>query len=553
MLHRSNAVIRRTCVSHRRVNRIVALSRSEPRLKKGRASIDDEVFDGWITSVIPLKAALRESRSYVCGHHQNDRDDDRKRQRPHDQCSSFVGANQVKALREFGRRLAQRRSEHWLQRFVPVDSAEVAIVLLASSMFFCLFAGYFAVRPIRETVGTLLGRDQVADLWVITWIASLGIVPLYGWFVSRVPRSICLPVVYGSVAAAFLVLAAVFDEAALGQGVAKFFYVFISVLNLFLVSVFWSFVLEIFDREQAKRLFAFVAAGGTAGALVGPLISDFAIGATGTRGLMLIAATLFAAAIILQRVLLAAWRAQSPKGSRSADVGLGGNPFAGFLLVMRSPYLLGIAGFIVLVSTVNTFLYFEQLRLVTETFPDVADRTRVFARLDWIVQALTILAQLFVTSRIASRFGVTTLLTIVPVGMVFGFLLLASYGSFAVLALVFVMRRVSEYAFIRPGREMLYSPLDKESKYKAKNVNDVPVYRGADAMAAQLTTTLSAAGLAPAMLSVLGASVALVWAVVALTLGRSFERLSRGEKAADRPMPVRSSPDVNTRASEGAL
>jgi ATP:ADP antiporter, AAA family len=444
---------------------------------------------------------------------------------------------------------------HWLQRFVPVERTEIAIVLLASSMFFCLFAGYFAVRPIRETVGTLLGREQVADLWVITWIASLGIVPLYGWFVSRVPRSVCLPALYGTVAVAFLILAAVFDEALLGQGVAKFFYVFISVLNLFLVSVFWSFLLEIFDREQAKRLFAFIAAGGTAGALVGPLISDFAIGVTGSRGLMLLAAALFGAAIILQRVLLASWRKQSPEQSRSADAGLGGNPFAGFMLVLRSPYLLGIASFIVLVSTVNTFLYFEQLRLVTETFPDVTDRTRVFARLDWIVQALTILAQLFITSRIASRFGVTTLLTIVPIGMILGFLLLASHGSFAVLAVVFVMRRVSEYAFIRPGREMLYSPLDKESKYKAKNVNDVPVYRGADAMAAQLTTGLSAAGLAPAMLSVLGAGVAFVWALVAWGLGHSFDRRSRDGKAVDRPMISRRAAELSVRekSAEGAL
>jgi hypothetical protein len=163
-------------------------------------------------------------------------------------------------------------------------------------------------------------------------------------------------------------------------------------------------------------------------------------------------------------------------------------------LFLRSPYLLGIAAYVTLLATANTFLYFEQLRLVETTFSDTQQRTSVFARIDWIVQSLTILAQLFITGRVASRLGVVVLLTIIPVAIFFGFVALAIWNSFVVLAVVIVLRRSGEYAFVRPGREMLWSPRTKETKYKAKNFVDVPVYRGADAVVAQLQRAIEGAG-----------------------------------------------------------
>jgi AAA family ATP:ADP antiporter len=196
---------------------------------------------------------------------------------------------------------------------------------------------------------------------------------------------------------------------------------------------------------------------------------------------------------------------------------------AGITLVLRSPYLLGIAAYVALLATANTFLYFEQLRLVSTTFADTQTRTSVFARIDWIVQSITILAQLFLTGRIASRLGLVVLLTIIPVAIFFGFLALATWNTFMVLAIVIVLRRSGEYAFVRPGREMLWTPMSKETKYKAKNFVDVPVYRGADAAVAQLQRAIEGAGFGVQTLALLGALAAAFWAVNGWWLGRRYD------------------------------
>lgn len=315
----------------------------------------------------------------------------------------------------------------------------------------------------------------------------------------------------------------------------RVFYVFISVLNLFMVSVFWSFLVELFDSQQSKRLFGVIAAGGTAGALIGPVITDLSVATIGNSGVLFMGGSLFVVAILAQRVLLNIWAGQRDPQA-AAKVGgrdrvIGGNPFAGFSLVLQSPYLIGLALFVMLLATANTFLYFEQLRLVEATFADVEQRTRVFARIDWVVQSLTILAQLFITGRIAARVGVVILLTLVPVVMVFGFLALAVTGTFAVLAIVMVIRRVGEYAFVRPGREMLWSSLDTETKYKAKNLIDVPVYRGADAAAGQLTNSVQAAGLTPAGVAIAASGLAALWAVNGWWLGRKRDRAPDSQTA----------------------
>ncbi|HKZ74089.1 MAG TPA: Npt1/Npt2 family nucleotide transporter, partial [Steroidobacteraceae bacterium] len=399
-----------------------------------------------------------------------------------------------------------------LSRLAPIEPRETAAVVAAFSLFFFVFCGYFAVRPVRETLGTILGEERVADLYFWTWMGALTLIPTYGYLVGRVRRSVLLPSLYGFVALALACVGVLLYSNGESIGVAQFFYVFISVLNLFIVSVFWSFLLELFDSAQSKRLFGVIAAGGTAGALVGPLVTDVMVGYLGNSGVLFLGATMFAVAILCQRVLLAIWLRERAAGTAAAesraqvreDRPIGGNPFAGVTLVMRSPYLLGIAAFVVLLASVSTFLYFEQLRLVRESFPDIEQRTRIFARLDWIVQSLTIVSQIFITGRIASRLGLTVLLAIVPVAMVFGFLALAASGTFAMLAVVFVLRRAGEYAFVRPGREMLFSRLDTETKYKAKNFIDVPVYRGADWLSGQVKTGLDAAGFAPAIVAILG-------------------------------------------------
>ena len=416
-----------------------------------------------------------------------------------------------------------------LTRLLPIEPHEIRAVVAAFFLFFFMWAGYFAVRPVRETVGTLLGREQVADLWIVTAIASIALIPAYGAVVAYLRRSIFLPGIYACVAALLVFVGLALQGAEFNPLIGKTFYVFISVVNLLLISVFWSFLLELFEKGQTKRLFGVIAAGGSAGALAGPLISDLSVDSIGESGILFLGAALFVAAIVCQRALLAIWKDRSDAVA-GEDRPLGGNVFAGVTLVLRSPYLLGIALFIVGVSAASTLLYFEQLRLVEITFAEVADRTRVFARLDWIVQSLTVLSQIFLTGRIAARFGVTALLTIVPIVMVAGFLTLAASGTFALFAIVMVVRRFGEYAFARPGREMLWSPLDKETKYKAKNTIDVPVYRGADAVIAQAQSAISAAGMTAAGIMMLGAVAAAAWGVVGWWLGRRFE----GNAAADK-------------------
>jgi AAA family ATP:ADP antiporter len=428
---------------------------------------------------------------------------------------------------------AERNSDggllgRFLTRVAPIERREVPAVVAAFCLFFCVLGGYFAVRPVRETVGTLIGRDRVADLWTVTLIASLILVPLYGALVARFRRSKFLPWIYGTVALAFVAFGMMLVADAIDIAMGQIFYVFISVLNLFVVSVFWSFLLELFDHTQSKRLFGVIAAGGTAGALAGPFVTDMTVGMIGNSGIMFLGAGLFVAAIGFQRVLLAIWKARSepnaPAGGKREDRALGGNPFAGFWLVVKSPYLLAMAGFVVLLAAATTFLYFEQLRLVSETFADPTERTRVFARIDWIVQSLTIVSQVFLTGWIASRLGLTTLLTLVPIVMIGGFLALAASGVFMTLAIVMVMRRFGEYAFVRPGREMLWSRLDTETKYKAKNLIDVPVYRASDALVAQLTRSIENGPYGVTAIAIVGAVISAFWAVNGWWLGRRFDR-----------------------------
>lgn len=418
-----------------------------------------------------------------------------------------------------------------------IEPHEMRAVMGAMALFFCVFAGYFAVRPVRETVGTLLGRERVEDLFVITWVASIAVVIVYASLLARVRRTVLLPCIYGAAALLLAIAGAVLRADPHNTTVAAAFYVLVSVLNLFIVSVFWSFLLEVMSNEQTKRLFGVIAVGGTAGALVGPMLTDLLVGAIGNPGVLFMGAALFVAAIGFQRLLTHHWDGANAQfaavapGERS-DRPLGSaNPFSGALLVLRSPYLLGIAAFMILLSSVTTFLYLEQLDIVADTFHDPEQRTQVFSRIDYTVQLLTLILQFFFTGRIAARFGVAALLTIVPLLMVAGFLALAATGTFAMLATVMVIRRVGEYAFIRPGREMLYSTVDTETKYKAKSFNDVPVYRGGDALAAQIQGLLKDGGAVASTIALIGAGVAALWAYCGWRLGRRTTLAELAESA----------------------
>lgn len=411
-----------------------------------------------------------------------------------------------------------------LARVAKVEPGEIRAVFAAFFLFFFVLGSYFAVRPARETIATLLGREYVADLWLYTAIFSIAIIPIYGWLVARVRRSVLLPCIYGSVSLMLVGLGVAMGVGEIDHNVGAFFYVFISVLNVMLVSVFWSFLLELFSSEQSRRLFGFIAAGGTFGALVGPLLTAFLADTLGVPGLLYMAATGFACAIVCQLVLLAVWKARAPTAAQAGgESGVGGNPFSGITKVFSSPYLMGIATFVCLLSAANTILYFEQLRVVEETFADPDRRTQVFATIDVVVQSLTVATQLFLTGRIATRLGVKALLTLLPLLMVVAFLALAAFQVFAVLAVALVVRRWGEYALVRPGREMLFSKLDTETKYKAKSFIDVPVYRFADYVGGQAKTGVDAITASPTISVLVGAGLAALWAMNGLWLGRRHD------------------------------
>jgi AAA family ATP:ADP antiporter len=416
----------------------------------------------------------------------------------------------------------------WLARLFGVEPGEMPAVLAALSMFVLLFTGYSLLRPVRETMGVAGGVEHLQWLFTATFVATLAIIPLFGAIASRVRRRHILPWTYGFFALVLLAFAAATAARPDDPWLARAFYVWLSVLILPVMSVAWSVLADLFPLAQAKRLFALMAAGISVGGLLGPMLTVLLAEPLGVSGLIALGTVLLAAATLAAR-WLQHWRDAHPLRDDeplARRQPLGGNPFAGIATVLRSPYLLGIALFVVLLASVTTFLYFEQARLVEAHFPERERQAQVFASLDFVVQALALLTQLFLTGRIVRRLGIAVLLCTVPVVMLGGFLWLALAPTFAVFALVMVVRRAGEYALARPGREMLFTVVPAEAKYKAKNVIDTAVYRGADAVAGWAKFAIDALAAAPAVVYLVGAGLALVWALTGRALARQQPRLA---------------------------
>ncbi|UQY36286.1 MFS transporter [Pseudomonas fulva] len=431
-----------------------------------------------------------------------------------------------------------------LARALNAQPGELIAALAGFALFFCLFSGYFMLRPIRESMGIQAGVDNLQWLFTATFVVMLAAVPLFAWLNSRVPRIQFIDWVYGFFCLNLLGFALAFSLMADSLWLARTFYVWISVYNLFVVSVAWSLMADVFDAPQAKRLFAFIAAGASVGGLTGPALSALLVGSIGASGLALLAALLLAAALALKHYLMR-WRERAGAGRPGACLTesprrpVAGNPFSGMTRVFTSSYLLGICAFVILLATVTTFLYFEQARLVAELFPDRDEQVRVFGLIDFVVQAGALLAQLFITGRVAQRLGVRSLLAAVPMLMGVGFVALALAPTFAVLAGLMIVRRIGEYAFVRPGREMLFAPLDAESKYKAKNFIDTVVYRGGDALSGWAKSLIDLLGYGVALIALVGAICAALWGLLGWYLGGRADRGETGMPVAEREAAVR--------------
>ncbi|MGF6395164.1 NTP/NDP exchange transporter [Pseudomonas plecoglossicida] len=421
----------------------------------------------------------------------------------------------------------------WRERLVQglnIEPGEGPAVVAGLVLFYLLFTGYFMLRPVRETMGVAGGVDNLQWLFTGTFIATLACLPLFGWLASKVRRQHILHWTYGFFVSNLMLFAALFALHPEDIGQARAFYIWLSVFNLLTISLAWSVLTDLFSSEQGKRLFGLLAAGASLGGLSGPLLGALLVAPLGHAGLVLLAG-LFLLGSMASAGYLQHWRDRQPLAAQRelpASKPLGGNPFAGATAVLRSPYLLGIALFVVLLASVSTFLYFEQARIVSETFADRTRQTQVFGLIDSVVQALAILTQVFITGRLARRMGVGVLLVAVPLVMAAGFLWLALAPVFAVFVVVMVVRRAGEYALVRPGREMLFTVLPAEDKYKAKNFIDTVVYRGGDALSGWVKRGLDVLTEHPQLAMLIGALIAVAWGLTGGWLGRHQRQLEKG-------------------------
>jgi AAA family ATP:ADP antiporter len=427
-----------------------------------------------------------------------------------------------------------------LRRLVVLQPGEAPVLLASFATLLCMFASYTILRPVRDALGITSGLENIPYLFWGVFIVMLLLQPLYGWLTSRFPRSVFLPWVYGFFAANLLIFWVWFRVQADHLWIARTYFVWVSVFNLFVVAAFWSLMADVFSREQAGRLFGFIWAGASTGGLIGPLIDRklaVPIGAINllplSAGLLLLSLLFMALVIRWQRRQAApAPSAALPATAPRADGAVGGGIFAAFVQVVRSPYLLGIAAFVLLMTWVSTFLYLEQQAFVAKAFSNADERTRFFAGIDFYVQAASLTIQFLLFGRLFKWFGMRALLASVPLMMTVGYALFALAPVFMVLVLVYAVRRVADYAITRPCRDSLFTVVSREEKYQAKSLIDTFAYRGGDALSGSLYKALTGGfGAGPTAIGWLGAGISAVWTVLALALGRAFQQRGRSVRA----------------------
>ena len=419
----------------------------------------------------------------------------------------------------------------WLHRAVTVRPGEGRALALSFAYFFFLLAAYYVLRPVRDEMGLAGGVKNLPDLFAKTFYVMLAVVPIYGALVARMPRKRFVPLVYHFLAINIGIFWILLTQGIELRTTAQVFFVWISVFNLFAVSVFWSFMADIYDAEQAKRLFGFIAAGGSAGALLGPTLAAGLAEPIGRANLLLIAA------LLLECAVFCAMRLDSAAGVFRTDRAAGeivqapassqrtfASWIAGLALIARSPYLAGIALWVALLSLAGTFLYFQQANIIAALTDDPNRRTAIFARIDLAVSLLTVIVQFLATGKLIKRFGAGPAAAFLPLVFALGFFALwATPVLWAVIAFQ-ATQRAANFAISNPAREVLFTVLDREEKYKAKNVIDNVVFRGGDALFAQVFAALRAAGFELGAISLATMPVAACWLALSLALGRAHER-----------------------------
>ena len=412
------------------------------------------------------------------------------------------------------------------------DDRELKGLLWATAYGFFIMFSYYILRAVRDEISSA-DRGNLQILWTVVFLVMLVAVPLYSWVASRWSRGVFVPLAnrffIACLVGFWLSLVLLPEDAR--PWIDRVFYVWTSMFALFVVTVFWGLLADCFDNAQAKRMFSFIAVGSSVGAIVGSSVTASLAEAVPTFSLLLIACVPLEIGSWCARTLHRNFGTGNIRGEGESEKALGGGAWDGMKTVFSSPYLIGIASFIALMTFVSTMLYFQQASLIAEAFSDRGERTAFFAKIDLAVNILTIAFQVYLTARIIKWLGVGLTLAIVPIVMTVGFVTLGLYPTLAVLVVVQVIYRSGRYGLTKPAREILWTVLDREAKYKSKPFLDAAVYRGGDLVSGWIYTGLSAIGLSIGAIALVAAPVAGIWLMLGLRLGARQEQMAEDQEA----------------------
>lgn len=430
-------------------------------------------------------------------------------------------------------------TRHQLRRIIGLAPGEGALAALAASMVFCLMAAYFILKPLRDEMGIAGGVRNLPYLYLVTLAVMLVATPLFGWASRGRRREDFLPRVYRFFGLNLLVFFALLSLApAWDLWLGRVFYVWVSVFNLFSLSIFWGFLADGLGYARSRRLFGIIAIGATAGAILGASLTELLVGGLGRLPLLLVSAAGLELAVQLIGVLSRRFErleSAAPEPTAAAAAATvrplpGAQPresvLAGIALVARSPYLLAICAFLLLYSLSSTFLYLAQAGIVAAAEDGRIARAQLLARIEIWVQSATLATQLLITGRVLRRFGSGRVLAVLPLVTAAGFVALGLNPVLVVLVLVQVLRRVTNYALVKPARESLFTVLTATAQYRAKSFIDTFVYRGGDALGAAVYGGLTALGVALSGIAAVAVPLCLIWTLVAVDLGRRQQRLT---------------------------
>ena len=413
---------------------------------------------------------------------------------------------------------------HPLSRLVAVERHEITGLLASFAMFFALLAAYYIVRPVRDEMGVAAGENAIHRLFTVVFFVMLAAVPAFGLVASRVPRRLVLPGLYAFFVFNLIAFWAVFRFWGTSSAAAATFFVWASVFNLFVVSLFWSLMSELWSTQEAKRLYGFIGAGGTAGALAGPLLAQGLLSLLQPIDLLPVSGTLLLAALVASLLL----RAIRPGHGDHETEPAGGGILDGAVKVFTDPFFARIAAYVLLANIVGTFFYMEQSRLVGATIADSAERVRFFASRDLAVSVLTLTVEVIGTAYVLNRLGVAVALMTLPVVATLGIFALGNHATLWVVAAVMVAERVVAFSLSSPAIKLMYTFAGPAEKYKVQSFIDTVVYRGGDAASGWAFALLGAgAGFAGAALPAIALGFTALWLWDARALAATYNERAR--------------------------